>query len=94
MLVNELKEELNQPLTNMEVKVEIGGQKSYAGSAYIDKGGCLVITDSLHSDAHSFKHKESIRKHMIDLRNDLDYLEEECERASRKMDAILDLLER
>jgi hypothetical protein len=31
---------------------------------------------------------------MIDLRNDLDYLEEECERASRKMDAILDLLER
>lgn len=24
MLVNELKEELNQPLTNMEVKVEMG----------------------------------------------------------------------
>lgn len=94
MLVKELKEELNQPLTNMEVQVEIGGQKSYAGSAYIDKGGCLVITDSLHSDAHSFKHKESIREHMIDLRKDLDYLEEECERASRKMDAILDLLER
>ena len=94
MLVNELKEELNQPLTNMEVKVEIGGQKSSAGSAYIDKGGCLVITDSLRPDAHSFKHKESLREHMTDLRNDLDYLEEECERASRKMDAILDLLER
>ena len=81
-------------MTNMEVKVEIGSQKSYAGSAYIDKGGCLVITDSLHSDGISFKLKGSIREHMIDLRNDLDYLEEECEKASRKMDAILDLLER
>ena len=95
MTVEELIEELGHMRSSTAVKIEIGGDQKNAGGTFYHKNGHFVITDTLTNiiSPISSGRRERIKEEIMDLQNDLDYLEGECSKASRKIEKILDLLE-